>query len=307
MLQAEYDAICPRLRSREDVAAASAASGGRHSYETLLSVYGQAYIRQMARSNHIAKRHGDEFCRRYDRGDSLLDVAEWINLSPCTVARRFLEIRLGAGRTALTKMLRNSASIPDERIRREVQECVENDEHGGPYMDRQRGVIGLEYEFILMEKLRSLGLQFETESDLRARGTFKTPDVLLSVPVAFGGRIVRWIDSKGKFGDEYFLRKDYTDAVSSYIGRFGPGMVVYWFGFIQDCDSPMLSDAGVYLADDIPSEVVMLPGTIPVPPNQPGTDDGANIDECGDVENISEPDDTGPKQLMALVHKVQAF
>jgi CDAN1-interacting nuclease 1 len=262
MLQADYDAVCPTLRSRDDVAAVSAASHGLHAYETLLCVYEQAYTRQMSRSSYLAKRHGAEFCTRFDQGHSLLDVAEWINLSPCMVARRFLELRLGASRHALTTMLRNPDSIGDSRIRREVKDCVASDEHGGPYVDRQRAVIGLEYEYILMERLRSLGLQFETEIDLRARGTYKTPDVLLSVPISLGGRIVRWIDSKGKFGDEYFLQKDYTDAVSSYIGRFGPGMVVYWFGFIQDCDSPMLTDAGVYVVDDIPRDVVMLPGTL---------------------------------------------
>jgi CDAN1-interacting nuclease 1 len=224
-------------------------------------------MRQQVRPSHLAKRHGAEFVQRFERGDSLLDVAEWVNLSPCMVARRFLELHLSVGRQQITKMLRDPARhIADARVREQVAACVQSDEHGGPFMDRQRAVTGLEYEFLLMERLRNLGLQFETERDLRARGTHKTPDVLLSVPVAFEGRIVRWIDSKGKFGDAYFLRKDYTDAVSSYVGRFGPGMVVYWFGFISDCDTPMLYDSGVFVTDAVPSNIEMLPGTaVPTP------------------------------------------
>lgn len=260
MLQSEYDRLARTLRTREDVAAAAAA--GPHTHETLLELYAQAYVRQQVRSVYLVKRHGAEFVRRFDRGGSLLDAAEWVNLSPTMVARRFLELKLGASRQAVTRMLREPARcIADPRVRAAVVECVESDEHHGPQMDRQRGVAGVEGEFVLMERLRNLGLQFETEHDLRARGTHKTPDVLLCVPVAFAGRTVCWIDSKAKFGDEYYLRKDYTDAVSSYVGRFGPGMVVYWSGFISDCDAPMLNDSGVLVVDRVPDDIVMLPGT----------------------------------------------
>lgn len=264
MLQSEYDTLVRSLRSREDVVAAAAA--GPHALETLLSVYAQAYVRQTIRRAHLAKRHGDKFVRSFDRGGSLLDAAEEVNLSPTMVARRFLELKLGASRSAVTLMLREPASrIADPRVRAAVVECVENDEHHGPLMDRQRGVAGVEGEFVLVERLRNLGLQFETEHDLRARGTHKTPDVLLCVPVAFAGRTVCWIDSKAKFGDEYNLRKDYTDAVSSYVGRFGPGMVVYWRGFIIDCDTPMVNDSGVLIVDRVPDDIIMLPGTaVPV-------------------------------------------
>lgn len=260
MLQAEYDAICPTLRTREDVVAAASATS--HTHQTLQAVYEQAYIRHQIRNSHLVKRHGAEFLRRFDRGQSLLDIAEWVNLSPCMLARRFLELRLGVGRAQITRMLREpSTQIPDARIRADVRACVLSDEHSGPFMDRQRAVVGVEYEFLLMEQLRNLGLEFETENDLRARGTHKTPDVLLRVPVVFDGRIVWWIDSKAKFGDEFFLRKDYTDAVSSYIGRFGPGMVVYWYGFIEDCDTSMLNDSGVLVTDSLPDRIQMLPGT----------------------------------------------
>lgn len=274
MLQSEHKAVVQRLRSREDVAAAAAA--GPHSYETLQAVYEQAYTRQQIRSAHLAKRHGAEFVRRYDRGQSLLDVAEWVNLSPCMVARRFLELKLGAARQMVTKMLREPGKyIQDERVRAAVVDCIQSDEHAGPFMDRQRAVAGVENEFVLMERLRNLGLQFETEHDLRARGTHKTPDVLLCVPVAFCGRVVCWIDSKGKFGDEFYLRKDYTDAVSSYVGRFGPGMVVYWAGFISDCDTPMLNDSGVLVVDKVPEDLIMLPGTA-MPAY--GDEDSADVD-----------------------------
>ncbi len=172
-----------------------------------------------------------------------------------------LKVELGVSHKAVKSLLREPSTIPDERLRREVASSVESDEFGGPFTDRERTVQGLEYEFLLFESLKNLGLSFETEGDLRRRGCHKTPDVLLSVPVAFNNRLVWWIDSKAKFGDKYIMGKDYNDSVSSYVGRYGPGMVVYWFGFIEDCESPMLSDSGVLVTDSIPKDLITLPGT----------------------------------------------
>ena len=82
----------------------------------------------------------------------------------------------------------------------------------GPRHDKERHNIGIEYELLLEETLRSMGkkkrcivnelhfsthslteymvqtmnnsdIPFETEAELRVRGTAKTPDILLSCPV----------------------------------------------------------------------------------------------------------------------------
>jgi hypothetical protein len=121
MLQSEYNQVSRSMRTREDVSTCAVASGGRHAYETLLAVYEQSYMRQMARSFYLAKRHGGDFVRRFNGGDSLLDIAEWINLSPCMVARRFLELELGAGRQGVTRLLRKPELIENERVREAVK------------------------------------------------------------------------------------------------------------------------------------------------------------------------------------------
>ncbi len=129
-------------------------------------------------------------------------------------------------------------------------------------------------------------IPFETEADLRARGTARTPDILLSCPVglrirrkdgpivqtsttstncdedgrssSIGGnakqgnrinnlreelrninyhddeyyewKIVCWIDSKALYGDVETHAKSVLPQVETYVHRFGPGMVLYWFG-----------------------------------------------------------------------------
>jgi hypothetical protein len=114
-----------------------------------------------------------------------------------------------------------------------------------------------------------MNMCFETESELRSKGKPKTPDVLLLIPMAVfiphkirrnqksvtfndqnselmkgkctqytedgnGGDcyIVNWIDSKAIFADE-FTFKENLDQFKSYVHRYGKGLVIYWFGFVE--------------------------------------------------------------------------
>lgn len=38
--------------------------------------------------------------------------------------------------------------------------------------------------------------------------------------------------------------------------RFGPGMVIYWFGYIDEVDC--IRDRGIILKDDFPADIVTL-------------------------------------------------
>ena len=61
-------------------------------------------------------------------------------------------------------------------------------------MEKIRRFSGLEYEFILQEKLRNLEIPFLNEDDMRERGYPKTPDIKLQVPIYVDGRVINWID-----------------------------------------------------------------------------------------------------------------
>lgn len=52
----------------------------------------------------------------------------------------------------------------------QVAECIESDAYCSPLADRVRHNVGLEYEFILIEKLRNRQLVFESEDVLRYVG-----------------------------------------------------------------------------------------------------------------------------------------
>lgn len=51
--------------------------------------------------------------------------------------------------------MRTPSLISDERLRREVEECISEDRDNSPHLDRVRRGMGAEYEFILQQKLRA--------------------------------------------------------------------------------------------------------------------------------------------------------
>jgi|LauGreSBDMM110SN_4_FD.fasta_scaffold57136_1 hypothetical protein len=148
----------------------------------------------------------------------------------------------------------------------------------------RRTVSGLEHEMLLEKHLSDLGIPFWTETDLRAHGYFKTPDVWLQVPIAVLDRaaasgappawkLVHWIvsdvvgwhsttvarlqsphtfslnpkDSKATFGDDRIHGKQLEEQYSAYVNRYGPGLVIYWFGCL-DC----LGQGDVMVLDRFP-------------------------------------------------------
>lgn len=190
----------------------------------------------------------------------------------------------------------SDAEMPLSRLCLEVREAIDSDPMYGPRQDRERHNVGIEYELLLEQTLRSMDIPFETEAELRERGTAKTPDILLSCPVGIkvrrrrslnrslfnqGGaaafpraesrsafsledddehewKIVCWIDSKALFGDIETHTNNVLPQVEAYVHRFGPGLVLYWFGHAP------LSRLGdghgdvVIVGGDVP-DVMMLP------------------------------------------------
>ncbi|KAG2440542.1 hypothetical protein HYH02_010420 [Chlamydomonas schloesseri] len=122
-----------------------------------------------------------------------------------------------------------------------------------------RRVTGLEYELYLQKRLAEAGLAFWTEAELRTMGFHKTPDCKLKVPVAVrsrsgGEHLVCWVDSKATFGDSRTHVKQVEEQYRTYVNRYGPGMVIYWFGYVDDLNT----DPHVLLCDDFPDAASII-------------------------------------------------
>jgi hypothetical protein len=148
----------------------------------------------------------------------------------------------------------NTSAGLDMDLLRAVSECSRRDALHGSVSSDIRQAVGAEHEHRLVEALRTRGIPCLTEDTLRARGFAKTPDVKLEVPVMVAGRhVVCWIDSKASFGDERY-HSDNRVQYAGYVNRFGPGMIVYWFGMVDTLNT----DKDIFCVTRLPEEMVLL-------------------------------------------------
>ncbi len=204
---------------------------------------------------------------RYNGGEEIIDIAENAKFSPYLLLRLMLERMLvkKGDKVTVSDYVRDLSLIADERLREESRTCINEDYFNSPSVDRIRHSIGVEWEYVLLEKLRNRGISFETEDELRSKGFAKTPDVKLSSPIGVKGpngkyHVVNWIDSKAMFGDEYTHRSTNLPQLHSYLNRFGPGMVIYWFDF----NASLNTSEDILVVSDFPTAVVVVGADNPV-------------------------------------------
>jgi len=159
-------------------------------------------------------------------------------------------------RSEINRLLRDTTQIDDRDLAYEVYLCTIHDDHYGPMPDTIKQSIGQEYELILKDKLDELGVTYVPENDLRQHGFDKTPDFKLETPIAIEGRVVNWIESKALFGDEETHQTYLKEQLMSYMNRFGPGLVLYFLGFVDTLEANTVP--GIFIRDHFPNSVVFL-------------------------------------------------
>jgi len=241
--------------------------------DALVSVYSQERSRKLRMAHGKHARAIESYAKRYAQGEDVFAIANNIDFPPCQLLRLLLEYFLSGGRARAGAALRDPfGKIPDvpergtgaeeyggklcARLRADVERVVAWDHQASPAVDALRRNAGKEYEDLLEELLTNEGIPFVTESDLRADGHAKTPDIKLDVPIAVRGRIVNWIDSKASFSDPAVHLEKGVEQFQGYVNRFGPGMVIYWHGIVDELNT----DPNVLLVDGFPdsSDIVKL-------------------------------------------------
>ena len=114
----------------------------------------------------------------------------------------------------------------------------------------------MKYEKLLHNTLTEKDIAYYHEDVLRKQGYDKTPDFKLVVPILANSQVIHWIESKALFGDEESHSSYLENQFWSYTNRFGPGLVIYWFGFINELDVNV--ERGLSLSDCFPADVVTL-------------------------------------------------
>lgn len=185
------------------------------------------HVRDVKRSHHSIMSKGKLFVDRFQKGKSLLAIAREFNYPPYLIVKVVIDqfgdsipkqnkdilnqIMNDPWHNPFFSLLQKPADITTEaRLFADVLEAVRADPIDGPLHSRECNIIGMEYEIRLQTRLKEMDIPFETENELRIKGTAKTPDILLSMPLGIRVRkknntmewkTIFWIDSKALFGD----------------------------------------------------------------------------------------------------------
>lgn len=240
------------------------------SEKTLGSIISQEYQKKMKRfyNKHHSPDNINYYYDQYLEASMtctqpgyLLEFAKKADLSPALMARIILEKHYIkedglVNKQQINQMMKATSLIEDKNLAVEVDLCILNDEIYGYISDVTKHCIGIDYENKLKNELHQLGVAFTCEEELREKGYDKTPDVKLEVPIAIDGYVVNWIESKASFGDEDNHKTYLKEQYWSYWNRFGPGMVIYWFGFIEELDTN--HEKGILLRDHMPKNITYI-------------------------------------------------
>ncbi|CAB4068219.1 Uncharacterized protein C15orf41,Uncharacterized protein C15orf41 homolog [Lepeophtheirus salmonis] len=204
------------------------------------------------------KRLYDKFVKRVRAGDPpgvIVQLAKANKFAPALIGRSILESSLSDNysKNQISDFGKYTSLVEDRDLAYEVFLANVKDEMYGSFSNSIRHCIGAEYEQLVKNNLKKLDIAFLDENDLRDRGYDKTPDVKLEVPIAVNGTIINWIESKALFGDKKSHKGYLDDQLWSYWNRFGPGLVIYWFGFIDELND--LETGKILLSDSFPENI----------------------------------------------------
>ncbi|XP_022227703.2 CDAN1-interacting nuclease 1 [Drosophila obscura] len=157
-------------------------------------------------------------------------------------------------RPQVSRLLKYPHLISDPRLAANVQQCMYSDNQEGPITDLRRRIIGEEYELKLKHLAKEAGIHFYDEHDLRRMGYDKTPDIKMILPFLYKGTVVNWIESKANFGDTKSHKWNIHQQLQSYCNRFGPGIIIYWFGYQEETPTLPDNNIGITVLTDFPAK-----------------------------------------------------
>lgn len=223
-----YNMIYERLETVNDIE--SVAEEFAQPLGTIHSILNQKVVTKVKRTFSKVKNRGPRHYRQWKKGKSISEIAKKNDI-PATLMVSMLLKEMGIPKKGF---IRNLDDYPDGRLKKEVLEAMELDYFFSPKahdLHAEKGELG---ESVLATWLSEKGLTYRAEDDLRAEGFTKTPDFLLDEELEIDGVQVCWIESKALFGDErehaYYIKKQFRE----YEENYGVGMIVYWYGFIDD-------------------------------------------------------------------------
>ncbi|XP_044745495.1 CDAN1-interacting nuclease 1 [Coccinella septempunctata] len=240
------------------------------SKDALASILSYEFQSKMRAVYSKSQQARNKYWEAYNKGMKakedgvILRISKDEGIAPCLIAKLILLEYLERSKKVedenvlqtVNRYLKNTSLIPDGDLAVEVFMCTVFDNLYSPAADVIRHATGQQYEIQLHKEVTKLNLAFRDEEYLRRWGYDKTPDIKLEVPISIDGFLVNWIESKGLFGSEK-VHREYTESqYLSYWNRFGPGLVIYWFGYVETIIDP--NNKSFLIRDHMPTDIITI-------------------------------------------------
>ncbi|EDV98033.1 CDAN1-interacting nuclease 1 [Drosophila grimshawi] len=221
-------------------------------FEIINKARGQHW-RQEQRAKNLLKTYEDQ-CHLYSDNSLLIRMACVEAINPIALCRLLLQEKYDLKqRPQVSRLLKHPYLINDSLLAANVQQCLYSDNQEGSITDLRRRLVGEEYELKLKHLARKAGIHFYDEHDLRRMGYDKTPDIKMILPFLYKGFVVNWIESKANFGDPKSHKLNIQQQLYSYCNRFGPGIIIYWFGYHEETAQLPDNNIGITVLTDFPA------------------------------------------------------
>ena len=236
----EYRELYSSLKTAKDVERLS----GEYDDRLLDTLFTQKTSREVKKNFYRVKQNSKRMLNEWSKGKSIVSLADKYRFPPILVAM-FIFLEDGASKKEFWSYINDPNLLESEETANEVREAVKNDIVYSPEANNRQKERGIWGENLLQEWLDGQGVGYRTENDLRGTESTTTPDCLLDYPVMYKGHKICWVESKASFGDNIEFRFNSRKQLVPYTQLFGPGLVVYWVGCLDDLECP----EGVYVSD----------------------------------------------------------
>jgi hypothetical protein len=207
-----------------------------YDHELLATIFTQKTTREVKKRFYVVKQNSGRMLREWKQGRTLLEISEKWRFPPILTAM-FIFMEDGASRKEFWEYIRDPDIARSNDLKEEIMEIRNADLVYSPEANERQRQRGLWGESLLHEWLDGQGITYRTEEDLR--GVYdKTPDALLDEPMTYNGKKIQWVESKASFGDNTEFRLNSKKQLIPYTNIFGPGVVVYWLGCLDDLEEP---------------------------------------------------------------------
>ena len=222
-----YQQIYQELESHEDISKVS--NKYSVSISTISSISHQKTVRNVKKYHSRIVQKSPRMVKSWHKGKTILELARQNRFPPVLIASIMLK-EMGLKSKSIIK---NPAILSNKRLKQDVIQAIDNDMDFSPRGHEVQSRLGDLGEELIHDWLTDYDLDFLTESEMNKEPNAKTPDFLLKESIDVNGSKVKWIESKAVFADETEHNRYQKKQLGFYEELFGPGMVVYWYGYLD--------------------------------------------------------------------------